>query len=156
MPTSMIATINSEVATGRRMNGRDGLMRYPYSLDPWLFSPATALSLLALALAASLPARLARRLRRRRTGRLSAAFGDLDLGAFLEPVGAVGDDDLPRIEPFGDRDLLAVVGAERHHLRGHRVVRLDQVDKRARRAALDRRAGDDGGVLDRVDAQLDV
>src|SRR5579862_4208370 len=29
MPTSMIATISSEVATGRRMNGRDGLKLYP-------------------------------------------------------------------------------------------------------------------------------
>jgi len=26
MPTSMIATISSEVATGRRMKGRDGLI----------------------------------------------------------------------------------------------------------------------------------
>src|SRR6185437_14854478 len=136
MPTSMIAAISSEVATGRRMNGRDGLMGRPCPDDPRPRSPA-APALLPFALA--LPAPLAG-LARRLTGGLGAAFGDLHLGAFLEPVGAVGDDDLTRIEPFDDSDLLAFIGAERHRLRGHGVVGLDQIDEGAGRAALDRRA----------------
>ena len=87
---------------------------------------------------------------------LARRLHHFDLGAVLQPVGAVGDDDLAGFKPLGDRDLLAVVGAERHRLHGHRVVGLDEVDEGARRAALDRRARHDRGALQRVDQQLHV
>src|SRR3984957_11916909 len=209
MPTSMIATISNEVATGRRINSRDGLtpcsypklafaqggafgastiaIPLPYRRgrvgggagvadSPRRLSPAATLIGSAGCLAAgrravwrlairplgltlprgvpARPARLGRLLARLR--RLRAAFGNRDLGAFLEPVGAVGDDDLARLQPLGDGDLLAVVGAERHRLRGHRVVGFDNVDEGAGRAALDRRVRHDVGALQRVDLELDV
>src|SRR5580704_16410483 len=148
MPTSMIATISREVATGRRINSRDGLTPYSYPWPPARSaSPATAparlrrawrrrgTSRLALPLSLALTAtpraaRLAGILSRRRVW-LRRVLGNGDLSAFLEPIGAVGDDHLARFEPFGNRDLLPIVRAERHRLRGYRIVGLDDIDKRA-------------------------
>src|SRR6185312_577388 len=104
MPTSMIAAISSEVATGRRIKGRDGFIA-----GDSLVAPLASLSLsLSLALASLAPARLAIRGSRRggAVRRRRAAAGDVYLGPLLEPVGAVDNDDLPGRQSLGDRDLL--------------------------------------------------
>src|SRR5271163_3578819 len=116
MPTSMIAAISSEVATGRRINSRDGLTPYSYPACARQASPTAAPGFLSLTLAAALtlavgltgwlarllggrlPRRLVLLLARLRRRRLAAAVGDRDLSAFLEPVRAIGDDNLPRLQ----------------------------------------------------------
>src|SRR5580704_12747028 len=142
MPTSMIAAISSDVATGRRIKSRDGFMLY--SAGRPRASPAIAPLLLTLSRLLPLPVCLWRVLTRLSRG-LPGRRGDVGRGAVLEPVGSIGDDDRAGIEPLGHRHLLAIARAERHGLHAHRVVRLDQVDEGPRRAALDRRARHDAG-----------
>src|SRR6266849_5105814 len=99
----MIAAISSEVATGRRMKSRDGLIRSnrhsgapPFGRRPVLRRGGLLSS--------------CRRLRRasRRSAGLTG-LGELYLGAFFEAVGAVGDDELAGFQPLRHRDELAVV-----------------------------------------------
>src|SRR5215469_13423130 len=54
--------------------------------------------------------------------RLASAFGDRDLCPVLQPVGAVGDDLVARVEPLQHRDVLAVIRTERHRVRNDRIV----------------------------------
>src|SRR5437016_11905065 len=136
MPTSMIAAISSEVATGRRMKMRDGLTA------SWC---SGSLRVAPAALAVGTLLRICRRSRlcgrrRLRSGCRLFSRGRLrlcgpttlhqpHLGAVLQPIGAVGDDPLPRLEPLGDDDPPIVAGAERYRLRSDRLVWLHDIDE---------------------------
>src|SRR4051794_30569234 len=136
MPTSMIAAISSEVATGRRMKMRDGLTVF------W-FSGSLRAAPAALAVGALLRicrgSRLRGRWRLRSGGRLFSGgrlrlsgpttLHQPHLGAVLQPIGAGGDDPLPRLEPRGDDDPPIVAGTERDGLRRHRLVSLHDIDE---------------------------
>src|SRR4051794_23383067 len=146
MPTSMIAAISSEVATGRRMKMRDGLT------VSWCFG---SLCVAPTALAVGALLRICRRSRLRGRRRLRSgcrlfsrgrlrlsgptALHQPHLGAVLQPIGAIGDDSLPRLEPLGDDDPPIVAGTERYRLRRHRLVWLHDIHEGSGCAALNRR-----------------
>src|SRR5947207_1681714 len=152
MPISMIAAINSEVATGRRMKMRDGLT------VSW-FSGSLRVAPAALAVRALLwicrrswlcgrrRLRFGCRLFSRGRLRLSgpSTLHQPHLGAILQPIGAIGDDPLSRFEPLGDDDPPIIAGTERDRLRRDRLVGLHDIDEGSRRAALNRRIGDQIG-----------
>src|SRR5260370_34025450 len=107
MPTSMIATISSEVPTGRSMKIRDGFMSRAGLVVGGLrgatgaAAPALAIGALALAVAATLAVRRggdawrAGRVRRR----------PADLGAVAQPVDAVDRHQVADLEAPEHRDL---------------------------------------------------
>src|SRR5665213_1165487 len=119
MPLSRMATISSEVATGRRMNGRDGLNAAAFLSraggDGSWAAPRASLTAGLRIVRRGVPGR------RRGGGRSSAAVraGGLphrDLGAGLELVGAVDDDRIADLEARGHGDALALGRTERHGL----------------------------------------
>src|SRR5215469_17478863 len=117
MPTSMIATISSEVATGRRMKMRDGLTRI-FRCAVSLVSPS-ALAVRALLIDRGARLRRCRRggrrrrplPRRLRCGRRRIARHP-NLGAILQAIGAVDDDNLARLQPLRDNDALLITRPE--------------------------------------------
>src|SRR5437764_15423382 len=129
MPTSMIAAISSEVATGRRMKMRDGLT---------VFWCSGSLCVAPAALAVGALLRICRRSRvcgrrRLRSGCRLFSRGRLrlsgpttlyqpHLGAVLQPIGAIGDDPLPRLEPLCDDDPPIVAGTKSDGLRRDRLI----------------------------------
>src|SRR5437899_11594719 len=105
MPASRSATINSEVATGRRMNCRDGFMRFALRARLLAFlSPALAAGPIA---ARRRPTRAACRARSLRVAR-----DELDLRALAELVGAVDDDERAMVNAAVDRTRPALHGAD--------------------------------------------
>src|SRR5438132_6702843 len=71
-----------------------------------------------------------------RGGRGRLRRRDRDLGAVAQPVGAVDHDALTRFQPRQDRDALPVARTELDLLHSDRVLRLDDIDEGAGRAAL--------------------
>src|ERR1700732_2355403 len=106
----MMATISSDVPTGRSMKIRDGFMRLTRV-------PLPALPLSARA-SLSLP-------RARDAAR--CALADQDLGAVLQLVGAVHYHHFPGLEPLRNRHVGGVARAERHRSHVHPMVRIDDV-----------------------------
>src|SRR6516162_4553460 len=149
MPTSTIATIKSEVPTGRSMKIRDGFMSRPTLLvglgGPARTAPA-ALAVRALR-APLLPTAWRPPLRRRgpvgtggrtavgrRRGDRPAGIarrraGTADLGAVAQPIGAVDHHLVADRQTFDDGDLLAVGGAGLDDADLDRVVGLDAIDE---------------------------
>src|SRR5271169_5223794 len=112
------------------MNRRDGLIRGLVSASVALvLAPGTRPSAV-----------------RRPTGSVGpapASRNERNLGPVLQPVGAVVDDALAGLQPREDHDPLTIGRAELYLLHRHRVTRLDQINKSAGGATLDRRARDD-------------
>src|SRR5215472_16998993 len=101
MPDSSIATIRSEVATGRRMKRRDGFMsRLLGSRRRRSFLAAPA----CLAVSGSLLGG------RRVGGQPGAARGHFDLGAVAELVVTLDDHDLACGEAFVHRGVQSLRG----------------------------------------------
>src|SRR5215218_2801649 len=151
-PTSMMATISSEVATGRSMKIRDGFMSRSGLLvglgggcaagTTAAVSLAPPLLLLGLAGAALLGVgRVGDR--RARRGARRAATRTADLGAVAQAVGAVDHDLVAGLQALHDLHLLAVGRAELDDADLDRVVALHQIDEGAGLAALDGGHGHD-------------
>src|ERR1051326_4750633 len=162
----MIAAISSDVATGRRMKMRDGLtpgFRRAASLGA-APPPLPVVALRRIGRRTWLRCRTARRWRWRSVlalgfwlcGGGGGTARDPYLRAILQPIGAVDDDNLARLQPLCDDDPLVVPGPKRHWLCRDRLVGFDDIDKGARRAALHRRVRHQIGPRQRVDQQLDV
>src|SRR5882672_7541430 len=126
MPTRMIATMSSEVPTGRSMKIRDGFMSRPRVLVG-LRRPAAAAavgltpplrgagrSLVALRRLCPLRVGYARRRRGHRRAACRARVGarPADLGAVAQAVRAVDDDLVADLQAAGDLHSLAVGRAE--------------------------------------------
>src|SRR6202012_3231513 len=73
-----------------------------------------------------------------------------------EAVHAVGNDRLPGGEAGRDHRVLAVARAERDLVHGDGLVRIDEIDEVAGRAALHRRRRYEHGLLQRVHQQAYV
>src|SRR5579863_9691642 len=116
----MIATMRSDVPTGRRIKMRDGFTGKPSQWPIGGCSAATLAALVALLLAPVLALTLALALMRPgllpgsrgaaavATCRGPGAAGRLaqqHLGAVLQLISAVDDDALTHGEPLGDRDV---------------------------------------------------
>src|SRR5215207_870348 len=142
-PTSMMATISSEVATGRSMKIRDGFMSRS-GLLVGLGGGCAAGATTAVGLASSLLLLRAGTLlglrrvgdRRARRGARRAARA-ADLGAVAQTVGAVDHDLVAGLQAFRDLHPVAIGGAELDDADLDRVVGLHQIDEGARLAALD-------------------
>src|SRR5260221_7871868 len=181
MPTRMIATISSEVPTGRSMKIRDGFMSRPellVGLGGSTRAAAAALAVCALrafplratSLRARWPAALAGRGtvgRRRRTavrwcrgnrpaGVARRAARAADLGAVAQAVGAVDHHVVADRQAFDHGDLLAVSGAGLDDSDLDSIVRPHAVDEGAGLSALDGGDRHDDGILHRVGQQADV
>src|SRR5262245_16031226 len=148
MPTSMIATIRSEVPTGRSMKIRDGFMSRP-KLLVGLGGPTRATAALAVCALRASPlsirrtAPLTRRstvrpgrstaIGRRRGNRPPGVAGraarPADLGAVAQPVGAVDHDVVADREPLQHGDLLAVGGAGLDDADLDRIVGLHAINE---------------------------
>src|SRR6185312_13722849 len=168
----MIATISSDVPTGRSMKIRDGFMSRSGLLVGLSGCPASAATPLAACpllapTTVPLPLPLCWRLgpvglRRAalRRGRDRPAAGLLaraaDLGAVAQPVDAVDHHLVADRETLGDGDLLAVGRAGFDQADGDGVVGLHEIDEGAGLAALDRGDRDGDGVLHRVGEQTDI
>src|SRR5512144_418261 len=124
MPDSSTATISSVVATGRRMNWRDGFMEASRRAASRAFSaaalgPARPVARCAVACPPVAPraarrplsARSARAALRRSGGVGAVARDHLDAAAFAQLVGAVGDDEGARRDAARDRRGLALHGS---------------------------------------------
>src|SRR5579859_376210 len=71
-----------------------------------------------------------------------ARFGlrsNIDLGAVAQLVGAVDHDAIARRQPGDNLDTIAIGRAKLDRADRHRAVGVDNVDERARHAALDAR-----------------
>src|SRR5437867_9653358 len=127
-PESRIASIRSEVATGRKMNGRDGLMAASHA---WLRSrrslriPRGRLATLALADGRRWLLRAA-----------VVGLADGDAGAVPQLVGAIDNHLVARRETRLHCDPFAIGWPKADGAYGHCVVRVDQIDKGAGRATL--------------------
>src|SRR5712671_990295 len=148
----MIATISSEVATGRSMKIRDGFMSRP-GLLVRLGGPAGATAVAAaVPLAPPLLAlrlvtrRLGARLRsaggvgrrgcHRRTGRHARVGGrPADLGAVAQAIRAVDDDLVADLKAARDLHLFTVGHAQFDDADLDGVVGLDEIDEGAGLAA---------------------
>src|SRR6516225_6393148 len=118
-PTRMIATIKSEVPTGRSMKIRDGFMSRPGLLVGLRRPAGTA----AVGLASPLPVLVALRgsgavaVRGRRcdpwpAGSARVAARAADLGAVAQAIGAVDHDLVAKLQAAQDLLLLAIADAE--------------------------------------------
>src|SRR5437764_15098368 len=176
MPTSTIATISSEVPTGRSMKTRDGFMSRP-KLLVGLGGPTRAAAALAVraALRAS-PLRACRATPLSRRGAVGTGRGaaggrrggdrpagiarrgarTADLGAVAQPVGAADHHFVADRQTLDDGDLLAVGRAGLDDADLDRVVGLDAIDEGAGLAALDGGDRHGNGILHRVDQQADI
>ena len=103
MPASRIATISSEVPTGRRMKMRDGFMRA---------APTARRGAVAAGVGArpALPCCAGRCSSRQRPARCCFALSQQHLGTVLELVGAVGDHPLAGLEALLTATLVASPG----------------------------------------------
>src|SRR5579862_4959619 len=167
MPASMIATMRSDVPTGRRIKMRDGFTGTPPQWPIGGCSAATLAALVALLLAPVLSLGLALMrpglLRSSRgaaagaTCRAPAAAACLaqqHLGAVLQLISAVDDDALTRGEPLGDRDVDGVACAECHLAHRHGLIGgVDDVDVGARSAALHAGLRNECRALQRIEQQ---
>src|SRR6266850_4205368 len=153
MPTRMIATMSSEVPTGRSMKIRDGFMSRPRLLvglrRPVGAAAAAAVgltpplrgagrSLVALRRLCPLRVGYARRRRGHRRAGCRARVGarPADLGAVAQAVRAVDDDLVADLQAAGDLHSLAVGRAELDDADLDGVVGLDEIDERAGLPAL--------------------
>src|SRR3954463_3076283 len=121
----MIAAISSDVATGRRMKRRDGFTHG--STACWIScrkNPAAS-----LAAPSTMAARAFAGRGRGTALRTPACSRDPHLRAVTQPVGAINDDHLPRLQPVHDRDPLTIARTQRHRLHRDRIVRFDQIYK---------------------------
>src|SRR2546428_403592 len=99
MPTSRMASISSEVATGRRMKGRDGLMGGSSSMPHVRDERISAAALAAAAFARRLVCAGRSLAGRCRLSRASGAgIDEFHLRAVAQLVGAVDHDEVPRFE----------------------------------------------------------
>src|SRR5271170_3042475 len=114
--------MKSEVATGRRMNGRDGFMNAPPHAPP-----ACALSWAGLGWTGTALRRIGI-LAACRTRRRAFRVARRHLAALAQLVSTVDDHAVARGQPGQDRNPLAVDRPELDRLYGNRVVRLDQID----------------------------
>src|SRR5512141_1169353 len=130
MPDSRMATISSEVATGRSMNSRDGFIRQ----TPPAPSPARLLALFAIA-AAFFARRIAAFARR---GRIPGR--QLDLRAFAQTVHAVDYDQFAGPAARLDDGRIAFGRSRFYVAQRDRAIVFDDVDEKTARAALQRRA----------------
>src|SRR6185312_13404003 len=108
-PASRIASISSDVATGRRMNGRDGFIEALWSSVRRRAGGASAAALAAPALAVA-PLACARRVLARRRRLLRRPCGGVDqfhARAVAELVGAVDHDQVARRKAFAHLGRLA-------------------------------------------------
>src|SRR5262245_32826032 len=146
-PTSMMATISNEVATGRSMKIRDGFMSRPELLVGLggpacpcaLASGAGSFGATAIGLTSSLLLLGVRR--RRRNGRAlrstrSAAARPADLGAVAQTVGAVDHDLVADLQAAGDLNPVAIGHAKLDDADLHRIVGFHEIDEGTRRPAL--------------------
>src|SRR4030095_3960234 len=147
MPASRIATISSEVATGRRMNWRDGFMRLGFFRARESVSPAALpwarRSVARRSLATGTVA--TRRPRPRGGGsaaRLRFARDELDLRPFTQLVGAIDDDHVARGDAAVDRRHLTLHGSQLDGADADRAIIVDDKHERPPRAALSRRRPD--------------
>src|SRR5437868_4865487 len=134
MPTSMIATINSEVPTGRSMKIRDGFMSRPVLLIGLVRLGRTSAAATATAATRAIGAGWGagrRRRRDRRAGRSGsgAGRGPANLGAFAQTISAVDHHLVADLQAARDRHFLAVGGAEFNDPDLDRVVGLDHIDE---------------------------
>ena len=142
MPTSMIATINSEVPTGRSMKSRDGFMSRP---DYWFDRAGRP---------APPPGGAAA------TGEPDVPLGPAEGLRILAPSRSRSVPSMttwsPTCRPFDHRDPLTIGDAEFDDADLDGVVGLDQIDEDPGLAALDGGDGNDGRILHRVDQQADI
>src|SRR5881394_2062487 len=115
MPASRIASINSDVATGRRMNGRDGFIETLSSSGRLCDGGASAAALSApLAVCPLAGARRVLATRRRLLRRPRGGVDQFHARTVTELVGAVDDDQITRGEPFAHLGRLAGDRTELH------------------------------------------
>src|SRR5215475_12764988 len=123
MPVSRIATISSDVPTGRRMKMRDGFMsrcvpgegcrpRSSAALAARLL--LTAMRAFAVSLAGRLPGGAGLVAWERGATAAARCLAQQHLGAILELVGAVDDHLLAGLQSLRDHDVARIPRAERH------------------------------------------
>src|SRR2546422_5432471 len=160
MPASRMASIRSEVATGRRMNGRDGVMRGSSSMRRAGRGGSSAPALAAAALIArrlvcgGRPLPLLWRCRLSRTPR--GGIDELYLRAVAQLIGAIDHDEVPGLDPALHFGVLALGCAELDGSHGHGLILPNQEHEGSRRAALDRRARSQRHVLPRLDSHAHI
>src|SRR5437867_6572919 len=123
MPASRMASIRSEVATGRRMNGRDGLMRGSSSMRRARCGRSSAPALAAAAFARRLVCggrALAGRCCLSRTTR--GGIDELHLRPVAQLVGAIDHDEISRLHPALHFGVLALGCAEFDWSHGHGLI----------------------------------
>src|SRR5688500_9561058 len=131
-PTSMMATISSEVATGRSMKIRDGFMSRSgllVGLGGGCAAVGLASSLLLVWPGPLLGLGRVGDRRARRGARRAARAADL--GAVAQAVGAVDHDLVAGLQALDDLHLLAVGGAQLDDADLDRVIGLHQIDEGA-------------------------
>ena len=131
----MIAAMNNEVATGRRMNGRDGLIR-GLSADRGVGRGAGQAP--------------------RHWGRLPRRLRQTHAGALREPIAALRDDLLAGRETARYGDSVFGCGAERDRPRRGSLIVADDVHVVTLWSVPDRGGGHRDGVVNHVDLQLHV
>src|SRR5258706_3568386 len=158
-PASRMASISSEVATGRRIKGRDGLIALAKTIvDTGLARESAAV--LGTAVLSLSTWRLVRflypLLRTRRLRRASVGIDQLYLRAFAQLVRTVDHHQVSRLDAALHLGGLAFCGAnlERRDRRG--LIRLDEEDEGAWSAALDCGGWNERRVLPRFDAHAHV
>src|SRR5213076_1266473 len=143
MPASRMASIKSEVATGRRMNGRDGLMRGSSSKGHARRGMSSAPALAAAALIARRLVCGGRPFPLLWRCRLSRAPGvridEFHLRAVAQLVGTIDHDEIPRLDSALHFGVLTLGCAQLDGSHGHRLILPDQEHEGSGRAALDRR-----------------
>jgi hypothetical protein len=72
-------------------------------------------------------------------GRIALVRLNSDLRPFAQPIGAIHDHSVSRLQTRGDLDAVAVSDACLHLLDADRLIRLDQENEGSWRAVLDRR-----------------
>src|SRR5713101_5698562 len=149
MPTRMIATMSSEVPTGRSMKIRDGFMSRSGLLVGLRGPVGAAAAGVALPVGRAPPlwrglgaCRCGLPVRRRRGDRRAGCRARVgarpaDLGAVAQAVRTVDDDLVADLQAAGDLHLLAVGRAQLDDTDFDRVVGLDEIDEGAGLAALD-------------------
>src|SRR6266545_4800081 len=138
MPASRIASIKSDVATGRRMNGRDGLIAGSSSVRHARAAWNSAAALPAAAFARRLVRAgrsLAGRCRLSRTP--GGGIDKLHLRTVAQLVGAVDHDEISRLESALHFGVLALGCAQLDGRHGNGLILLDHEHEGAGGAALD-------------------
>src|SRR5579862_2112740 len=156
MPVSRMASIRSDVPTGRSMKMRDGFTRS----SSWQARPgSSASSAVRCALWLLAPAALALSLAGTLGGRARGAGSLLPqqhLGTVLELVGAVDDHGLPGLEPLRDGHVGGVARTQGELAHAHRLVGIDHISVGAGCAALYAGLRNERGAVQRIQQQYDV